>query len=231
MKYLLIFIGVVIFVFVIRLGELYTQPGRYAAYWQRRNQQPAQPNEILYIALGDSTAQGIGANKPQNGYVGLVARAIEKNKNQPVKILNFSKTGAKIDDALNRQLAKLGSYNITKETIITIEIGANDMNNFEPKKFEKQMDELMSRLPKQTIISDIPYFGGGLNRGSQPNVEQANKIMYRLAEKYGFELASVHERTKNDTSLRTFAADWFHPSTYGYKTNWAPAFLERLNER
>lgn len=231
MKYVFLAIALVIFVFVVRLGELYTQPGRYSAYWQRRNQQPAKPNEILYIALGDSTAQGIGANKPDNGYPGIIADKLAKKNDRPIRLINLSQTGAQIDHALNVQLPKLSSYEINKDTIITIEIGANNMKTFEPAKFEQQMDSLMSQLPKQTVISDVPYFGGGLYRKLEPNVEKANVIMYKLAEKHGFKLAPLHDKLKNSSGLRTFAADWFHPSTYSYKINWAPVFLEKLNER
>jgi len=229
MKYLLIFIGVIIFVFVVRLGELQTQPGRYQNYWDRRNQLPARNNQILYIALGDSTAQGIGANKPDNGYPGLIADKLEAEYGKPVRLINLSKSGAKIDHALEVQLPKLKDHEINKSTILTIEIGANDMKSFEPGKFESEMDSLMSQLPKQTTISDIPYFGGGLFRNLEPNVEKANKIMYKLAEKHGFKLASLHDKIKANSGPRTFAADYFHPSTYGYKTNWAPVFIETLD--
>lgn len=230
MKIVIALIAIIFLVFAVRIGELYTQVGRYQAYWNRLNQLPLKSDEILYIALGDSTAQGIGANKPQNSYVGYIARDLQKQTDRPVHIINYSKSGAKIDDVLSRQLAKLKKYNIDSQTTVTIEIGANDMADFEPEKFEREMGELMSRLPKQTIISDIPYFGGGLNKSSEANAVEANKIMYRLAEKYNFKLASMHEATKNNSSLRTFAADWFHPSTYAYKNIWAPTFLERIND-
>ncbi len=90
------------------------------------------------------------------------------------------------------------------------------------------MDELMSRLPPQTIISDIPYLGGSRYKSKQPNVEIANKIMYRLAKKHGFKLANLQERIRNDRTLKVFVVDWFHPSDYAYKANWAPAFLAEL---
>lgn len=231
MKYLFAIIAAVLIVVVVRLGELQTQPGRYQNYWDRRNHQSAKPNEILYIALGDSTAQGIGAGKPENGYLGIIADNLKQKNNRPVRLVNLSKSGAKIDHVLNVQLPKLKALDVDKETVITVEIGANDMKSFDAGKFENEMDSLMSQLPKQTIISDIPYFGGSIFRKLEPTVIQANEIMAKLAKTHGFELASLHDKIKNNSGPKTLAADWFHPSNYGYRTNWAPAFLERLNGR
>ncbi|MBW3569186.1 SGNH/GDSL hydrolase family protein [Candidatus Parcubacteria bacterium] len=229
MKFVLTVATVIFAIYAVRLGELYTQAGRYQTYWNRQNHLPAQANEILYVALGDSTAVGIGANKPQNGYVGYIARELEEKTGRSVRILNFGETSAKVSDAVNSQLPKLKSANISSDSVITIEIGANDMKNFEDVKFEREMNELMSRLPKQTVISNIPYFGAGINRGSEPNVKKANKIIDRLAEKHGLNLADLYARTRDNSGFKTFAVDWFHPSAYGYRSNWVPAFLESID--
>jgi lysophospholipase L1-like esterase len=210
-------------------GELYSQVGRYQAYWNRQNEQPPIKNELVYVALGDSTAQGIGASKPQKGYVGLVAAELAKQSGRPVRTMNFSKSGAKLSDALERQVPLLQKCNIPSDAIITIEIGANDMGNFNAAHFESQMDELMGKLPARTAISDIPYFGGSRNKKLEPNVADANVIMERLAKKHGFELVALHERMKNNSSLKTLALDGFHPSSYAYKSNWATAFLDHIS--
>ncbi len=229
MKYVLIFIAVFLILILVALAELSTQNGRYQAYWNKRNLQQPAKNEILYIALGDSTAQGIGASQPERGYVGIISEELAQKNGKKVRTLNFSKTGARIDDVLNRQLALLQQANINDQTVVTIEIGANDMSSFEAGKFEKQMDELMSKLPGQTIISDIPYFGGGLHKRLEPDVKQANEIMYSLAPKYNFKLVPLHAKiSENDDSLRNYAADRFHPSNNAYKTQWAPVFLEQI---
>lgn len=228
MKYVLIITVFAVIAIAIGFVELYTQIGRYQAYWNRRNQQSPLKDELLYVALGDSTAQGIGARKPQEGYVGLIGKELEKVSSRPVRTLNFSKTGARVSDVLERQLSLLEKAKPPEDAVITIEIGANDMGSFEADKFENEMDKLMARLPKQTIISDIPYFGSGIFRAREANVKKANEIMRKLAKRHGFQIADLHERTKKNNGLRTFAIDWFHPSSYGYKTNWAPAFLEKI---
>lgn len=221
---------VVLFILIVgfSLFELYTQIGRYQTYWHKQNASLESSKTIEYVALGDSTAQAIGATKPQNGYVGVIEKALSKKAGHQVKAVNLSKTGGKLDDALNRQLPALEKLAITKKTVITIEMGANDMVDFSPQRFEKQMNTLMAKLPAQTAISDIPYFGGGRLRSKEKNVIQANKIMYKLAKKHGFQLAPLHDKIASHGNLRVFAVDWFHPSNYAYKKIWAPVFLERI---
>lgn len=209
-------------------GELYSQVGRYQTYWNRRNEQAPQKNEILYVALGDSTAQGIGATKPQKGYVGLIASKLQEQTDRPVRTINLSKYGEKIAGVLDRQLPLMQKLPITNKTVVTIEIGANDIGSFDAGRFESEMDQLMSKLPPQTIISDIPYFGGGLNRKLEPTVVEANKIMAKQAEKHGFVLADLHTHIQKDNTLRDYAVDYFHPSNHNYRTAWLPAFFEKI---
>lgn len=210
------------------LLELFTQLARYQRYWDENNKRQPVASEIVYVALGDSTAQAIGASKPSKGYVSLVAAEINKKYGKPVRTVNLSRSGARIADALNQQLPAYEKLGLKSEPIITIEIGANDMINFDAQKFQSETDMLMSKLPSQTIMSDIPSFRGSRFASREPNIIQANQIMYKLAEKHGLKLAGLHERVERNHGLRTFARDIFHPSDYGYKTNWAPAFTEKL---
>lgn len=221
-------LAIIVVIFMLSLFELYTQLGRYKAYWQKSNQKPASQNEILYVALGDSTAQGIGATNPRKGYPGLIAKDLENRQDKPVRLINLSKSGAKIKDALNDQLPELQKLGVNDKSVITIEIGANNMTTFNAGEFESQMDELMGKLPKQTLISDMPYFGQSRLKDKQPNVEKANEIMYRIAAKHNFKLVALNEKMKQNGGAKVFAPDWFHPSNTAYKQNWAPVFIDRI---
>ncbi len=61
---------VVVIIYAVSLVVLFTQLSRYKNYWNDNNRSAAQPNEILYVALGDSTAQGIGATNIAFGRAG-----------------------------------------------------------------------------------------------------------------------------------------------------------------
>lgn len=215
---------VAVFLFVVSLAELYTQLSRYKRYWEASNAQ-ADKSGFVYVAFGDSAAQGVGATRPQNGYVGLVAKELTGERGEPVQTINLSKSGAKVGDVLKVQLPIYENLKLKKTPIITMEIGANDILSFDAKQFENEMDAVMKRLPKSAVVSDVPFFGGTRFKSMQPRVVQANEIMSRLAQKHGLKLVPLHDKVKSNTGLRTLAVDIFHPSDKAYRENWAPTFL------
>lgn len=218
-------LSVIFILLILSLVELWTQLSRYQNYWSDNNSNSS--GEMTYVALGDSAAQGVGASRPEKGYVGIISKELSKNRS--VKTVNLSKSGAKIGDVLSTQLPALEKLDLNSSSIVTIEIGANDIPNFNPLEFEIQMDELMEKLPEQAVLSDIPYFGGSRLRSMQPNVEKANEIMYKMADKHGRQLVPLHDKIKHNDSLRNYAIDYFHPSNYSYRKNWAPVFLDKIN--
>lgn len=60
--------------------------------------------DLLYVALGDSTAQGIGASRPGNGYVGILADRIRALSGRTVRTVNLSVSGARATDLVEHQL-------------------------------------------------------------------------------------------------------------------------------
>lgn len=224
---ILIIVAALFLLQVVRLLLLKRSITTHKNYWVAQAQKPTEQKRPLYVALGDSAAQGIGASKPEKGYVGLIANELTRVNGEPVHVINLSVSGARIDDLIKDQLPVLQTMNLPAGSVITVEIGANDMVAFVTEKFRDSMEKLMSQLPANTVISDIPYFGGSWARGREPNVVEANKIMYELASKYGFKLAPLHELTQANDELSTFGADLFHPSDRGYR-NWYEAFRRAI---
>lgn len=232
MKYLFLVLGIIFLFFVLRAGELYTQLYRYKKFWERVNtasfhRLEDDKQESKYIALGDSTAQSIGASRPDNGYPGLILK--ELNKNGDYIPFNFSKSGAKISDVLNEQLPELSKLKLSDKDVITIEIGANDISDFDEKKFETQFSELLDNLPENTVVSNVPSFAGSRYASKEPIVKKANKIIAKVAARHRKNIADLYTNVSNNHGLRTFSIDLFHPSNYGYKTNWLPAFMKNIN--
>src|SRR5919197_882744 len=60
-----------------------------------------------WVVLGDSTAQAIGADRPDAGYVGQVRRALEARDGRPWRVVNLSCSGAMARDLLTEQLPAL----------------------------------------------------------------------------------------------------------------------------
>lgn len=221
-------VAILIGLYVIGLFALSAQVPTYQKYWDKKNRHAAPDNAITYIAMGDSTAQGIGATSAEKGYVGLVAVAIAQKTGRPVRLINISKSGAKIEDVMNDQLPQLKQIGVDENTIITIEIGANDVaRGFDGNAFKNGMNELLPQLPKQTIISDLPYFGKGRLSSQEKYVKEANQLLSGIADTHGLQLAPLHETTEKNASWLNNALDLFHPSNRGYK-NWFNAFWQQL---
>ncbi len=220
----IVMIAGLLMVLSMRLLLLKRDVAQYRDYWTKRAQTVNANSAHTYVVLGDSTAQAIGASSPEKGYVGRLAAELEAKTNQPVKVINFSVSGAKVQDVLNQQLPKLLGMSIDDDTIVTLSVGANDMRSFDDETFRAQMEELLSQLPPQTIVADIPYFGGGRYASHEKNAKRASVIIEQLATKYGLRIAPLHLVTQHRDQWRNYAADFFHPSDKGYE-NWYQAFI------
>ena len=62
----------------------------------QRGPSHGEPGDLVYVALGDSAAQGIGASTSDNGYVGLVADRLRERTGNPVLGVNLSRSGATV---------------------------------------------------------------------------------------------------------------------------------------
>jgi acyl-CoA thioesterase-1 len=207
---------IIVSVSVLRIMKLYHNIGSYAHYWQSRS---TENGEFVYVALGDSAAQGLGASAPEKGYVGLLADRIQQTTGKTVRVVNLSVSGAKIQDVIQKQLPELQKY---KPDLLTVEIGANDVNSsYDKAQFQKDYDELASKLPKQAIVADIPYFGG-IVRKNKVAIEASQSIVAEV-QKYHLALVNLQAETKQRQSFLNYSADYFHPTDRGYRI-WADAF-------
>ena len=219
---ILVIIAVLILIEISSLLILKRNISDYKKYWDQKANTAGQ---LTYIALGDSATQGLGASKPQNGYVGIVADSLARSAGKTIRVINLSKTGAVIQDVLDVQLKAIGS---TKPDLVTIEIGANDIKSFDEAKFTRQYQELVKRLTKGTYVSNMPYFGS--RPKSRPSAFKASEIISRTVKtRPDLKLVDLQTITKDRDSILGYAADYFHPNDRSYK-NWADAFLTEINK-
>lgn len=221
-RIIVVILAVLVVIQIVSLVLLYVSVGSYKKFW---TQKAKEPGEIIYLALGDSAAQGIGATSPMRGYVGLVAKRLESETGKKVKIINVSVTGATIADALRDQIPQIRSI---KPDVTTIEIGANDIKTFQPEKFEKEFSKLLTYLPKGTYVSDMPLFN------SRPSsTEPANKasviIRKLVQDNPDLRQVNLEQQTTSNQSIFGFAPDLFHPNNSSYQ-HWADAFWEQMQD-
>ena len=221
-KVLFIIIGVFVFLQVIALLWLAGSVKQYAQFWSEKAN---EKGDITYLALGDSAAQGIGASNPMRGYVGLVAREIEKKTGKSVRIVNISKTGAKMDNYLKDQAPIVATLNAD---IVTIQIGANDIAHFDATTYRTKFKEVLKTLPEGTFVSNMPLFNS--RPGSTANAKQASNIIEQELRNYPDLIhVDLQAETEQNQSVFGFAPDLFHPNNLSYK-NWANAFLKKINK-
>ncbi len=207
-------------VLLLRLGR---QRVDYKNYWQTISQGPVPENALVYVALGDSAAIGIGASKPQNGYVGILGNRLNEKTGRPVHIINLGVTGAKVADVISDQLPQLQGLNLPADAVVTLEIGSNNIGQFDTDKFSREFEDLIKAMPKQSVVADVPYFGGGRANAKENNALEASRIIEELTEKYQLKLVHLHDATRAKDSWRNYAADFFHPNDRAYRI-WADAF-------
>ena len=207
-------LGLVVLVELVMLAKLKSSVNGYATYWKNYSSQ----GTLVYVALGDSAAQGIGASSPNKGYVGLLAQRLADKTDQQVRVVNLSVSGAKIDDVIKTQVPQLKDY---QADVITVEIGGNNVVNDDITKFEADYEQLAKLLPKGTFVADIPYYGGRIRKNAQAVV--ASQAIAGSANRYGLKLVKLQQTTKDRDSLLNYSADLFHPSNRGYRV-WTDAF-------
>jgi len=199
------------------LLELRSSVATTADYWR---QPRGTPGGLLYVALGDSTAQGIGASRPELGYVGLVAERLRRATGRPVRVVNLSRSGARIEDLLREQVPALSQL---RPDLVTVAIGGNDVRAYDPVAFADRVRRLTAQLPAGSVLADVPYFMHG--RWERDALEASDAVR-RSGVARGLAVVPLHEAQRREGAiamLNQFAADWFHPNDHGYRV-WADAF-------
>lgn len=205
----------------VRLWQLRQQVDRYRDYWSVPR---GEPGGILYVALGDSVAQGIGASEPERGYVGLLAERLRIATGRPVQIVNLSRTGAHVRDVVEDQIPRLAGMS---PDVVTVGVGANDIRDYDEARFRADIDALVAGVPPNTVVGDVPWFmHGGTGRKSG----EAADYVAQVAGARELPVARLHRAMVGGgwTSMLTdFAADWFHPRDRGHRV-WADAFWDAM---
>jgi acyl-CoA thioesterase I len=199
----------------------------FARYWQAHNDRDlARDDGPLWVVLGDSTAQGLGAPSPDGGYVGQVLAGLRQETGLPWRVLNLSVSGSLARDVLGAQLPLMPTH----ADLVTCGIGVNDILYTSPSKLFADLRALIAAVPDQTVLLDLPLPAGCwgvLGRASVPYVTRINRTIHQAAAARGLPVAVISAHFTPPWAGK-FASDCFHPSHDGYR-DWARALLAAVN--
>jgi lysophospholipase L1-like esterase len=193
-------------------------------------------DEIVYVALGDSTGVGVGAHAG-GGYPQRLAARLQR-AGQPVRLVNLSETGATSEDLLRRQLERVEE---ARPTLVTVAIGANDIGYGRSEdEFERDLDEVGARLSAlhvPVVVATIPDVSLAPAAAGAPHalierVARFNARIKQVAAHYRFRLVDLFAKSRELLAAGAralFSDDGFHPSDEGYE-RWADAMLPTLEK-
>jgi acyl-CoA thioesterase-1 len=197
----------------------------FASRWDAHNDQALAESGPLWVVLGDSTAQGLGAPSPMGGYVGQVLAGLQQRTGQRWRVLNLSLSGALIRDVQRDQLPRIPA----DASLVTCGIGANDILYSTPAKVLADLRRVIGAVPRGTVVLDLPLptgIWGILGRASVPYVARINQTIRQAAAARGLPVAEVSAHFLPPWAGK-FGPDNFHPSQDGYR-DWARALLTAI---
>nr|NLD41406.1 hypothetical protein [Actinomycetales bacterium] len=186
---------------------------------------------IQFVALGDSSVQGVGASSPESSWVSVLAERIEERTGRPVEIYNLSVSGAIAAEVLREQIPRMREFPFEPD-LVMLAIGGNDAT--QPQRvtvesYAQVMSQIVKLLPRGSFITDPPWISIPL-LGSR--ARRMARQVRPLIQEYGHHLLPLFDATHSAGRLRYFSytsEDRFHPNDAAYVL-WAEGFLAALTE-
>ena len=218
------------------VAELRSARTEFAAYWGAHNEEVLAKRERairdgddldpLWVVLGDSTAQGLGAAGPRGGYVGQTLYQMRRTTGTHWQVLNLSVSGALMRDVLADQIPLLDGQ---RPDLVTCGAAANDILYSAPGKLFGDLRALLAAVPEDTVMLDLPLlngFWGIVGHMSVPYITRINRVIREVASERRLRVAEVSRQFVPPWAGK-FSVDHFHPSQDGYR-DWSRALVEAL---
>lgn len=191
----------------------------YSQAWLQHNEAARQGEEPLWVALGDSLSQGIGASTWETGWLPTAARDLAA-LGRPYRVVNLSTSGATTHDVLHRQLLLLQGLD-QEPALVTLLVGANDI--LSRKRRPGLVDRwaaILAQLPDRAVVALMPQ--------PVPLAWRVNELIAAEAREAHVHPVNVRPAARPWRGHR--AADLFHPNDRGYRRI-ADVFLEVILTR
>lgn len=229
-------------VLVCLLVPMYGSSGQLIGSFKTRDavpiEQTAKARPVSYLALGDSTCVGLGAQKGY-GYVERLLVRIRRGYpvSQRLKLCALGDTTAAL-------LQRVSSGVNIRPSLVTISVGVNDLiERVNDQEFAANYDEIIKCIEKlgpTIIIVNLPdiSLAPGLPKLMRVDLRARviifNKQIEAIARRHGLRVIDLYGACNKQIPLHPefFSSDGFHPSDAGYefwaKTMW-PIVERALN--
>jgi lysophospholipase L1-like esterase len=196
--------------------------------------------DVLYVALGDSTVQGIGASSREANYVSrLHARLRERYPR--ARLENLGVGGATSRDVIEAQLQRAVDL---KPHLVTLSVGPNDITSrVSVQAYAEHMDTILGRLADETgaviVVNLLPDLAvtPRFRRGELAPIvgrlsSEFNEALERLAKRHGASVVDLYAASRREVPGRPelLARDGYHPSDLGY-ARWAELMWDAVRPR
>ena len=195
---------------------------------------------LLYVALGDSTVEGIGATSPAMTYVARLHTRL-RGVYPRAAVINLGVGGATSADVVSDQLDRAI---LLRPNLVTLSVGPNDITSHVPAaEYEDNVGRVFRRLTGEinavvvvNLMPDLavtPRFHG---RDNEPAVARLtvdfNAALTRQARRYGVEVVDLYKPSQTEIPRQPelLAADGYHPSDLGY-ARWAELLWMGVEKR
>ncbi len=190
--------------------EVTTQIQPYTRWWNEQNQRALDHDGPLMVVIGDSTAIGIGASAPGNGYVGRLLELLAQRDGEPWAAVNLAQSGARVNDGIERQLPIALDIERTGRSpaLVICCIGTNDVVwSIDTTGTRQRLARLMRSLPRPALLC--------LVAGASPRARVINRGIRHRARELQHDVVNPWTEPGPPASHR-LAADRFHPNDVGY---------------
>lgn len=195
---------------------------------------------VVYVAVGDSTGVGVGAQ--EGGYPARLLKLIRQERSE-ARLVNLCVSGATTADLLRGQLNQATSAH---PTLVTVGIGINDLGHYVGiEEFARNFEEIVKRLTTETsarvVVSNLPDISFApvvpayAREQTRSQVNLFNARIAEIAKRYQLSLVDAYTETHAIIPAHPefFSDDGFHPSDAGYeywtRTMW-PAVKAALGD-
>lgn len=180
--------------------------------------------QLVYVALGDSTVEGVGATSSERNYVSLLHLWL-RDLYPAAEVANLGVGGATSADVLRDQVP---TAIVLRPHLSTLSVGPNDLTRGVPVElFEANVSAIFEALTQDTraavVVNLLPEIAlaPAIPEAQKSLVAartiQFNEALEGAARQYNVEVVDLYSRTQAEgLSPELLSADQYHPSDAGY---------------